>query len=50
MRRGRENRPASMPMPTFANIDASGKKAPLSTLTALIPINRQGHRRHEKFP
>jgi hypothetical protein len=40
MIRGRENRPASMPMPTSEYIDANGKKAPVSTLTARIPVNR----------
>lgn len=40
MTHGRANRPTSMPMPTSENIDVNGNKAPVSTLTARIPVNR----------
>lgn len=38
--RGRKNRPRFTPMPTSEDIDANDKKAPASTLIALISVNR----------
>jgi hypothetical protein len=38
--RGRKNRPRFIPMPTSEDIDANDKKAPVSTLTALIAVDR----------
>lgn len=39
MNRGRKNRPRSIPTPS-EDIDAKGKKAPISTLPAPISVDR----------
>ena len=40
MTRGQKNRPRFISMPTSEDIDANDKKAPVSTLTALVPVDR----------
>lgn len=37
---GRKNRSSFIPMLTSGDINANAKKAPVSTLTALIPVDR----------